>query len=84
MRGVATRADKRRRGLAMLLLNHVEFHLFERNADYLWANARVEALPFYEDACFDIVSQEFDIPGIGPHRLVVIRYDEDDDDFLDE
>lgn len=36
----------------------------------LWCNARLEAVDFYRRAGFDVVSEPFDIAGIGPHVVM--------------
>ena len=42
----------------------------EKQARLLWCNARVTAADFYRKLGFEIVSDEFDIPNIGPHYLM--------------
>lgn len=39
----------------------------------LWCNARTSAVPFYEKAGWKVVSDTFDIPGVGPHQRMVSR-----------
>lgn len=69
LRGMATLPNYRRLGFAKELLvfamNHIKNEL---NVGYLWFNARVNAFPFYEAIGFEYMSDEFDIPGIGPHK----------------
>ncbi|MBP3944002.1 GNAT family N-acetyltransferase [Sphingobacteriaceae bacterium WQ 2009] len=75
LRGMATHPDARQQGLAKQLLLAAIQHLKEvLNVDYLWFNARVVALPFYEKLQFEYLSTEFDIPGIGPHREMGMRF----------
>lgn len=69
LRGMATHPDHRRKGYAAELLNAAIDHLKKQlDIDYLWFNARTVAFPFYESQAFEYMSDEFDIPGIGPHR----------------
>ncbi len=69
LRGMATHPDSRRKGFAAELLNAAITHLkTQLEVDYLWFNARTNAFLFYEALGFEFMSDEFDIPGIGPHR----------------
>ena len=69
LRGMATHPDSRRKGYAAELLNAAITHLkTQLNIEYLWFNARTIAFPFYEALGFEFMSDEFDIPSIGPHR----------------
>jgi predicted GNAT family N-acyltransferase len=36
--------------------------------DLVWCDSRLEAVGFYERMGFTVVTEEFDRPGIGPHR----------------
>ncbi len=36
----------------------------------LWCNARMAAVGFYRRAGFEVVSEEFDVPGIGAHVVM--------------
>ncbi|WP_022829316.1 GNAT family N-acetyltransferase [Sphingobacterium paucimobilis] len=69
LRGMATAPEGRRKGYAAQLLGAAMEHLRSQlHIEYLWFNARVIAFPFYEALGFEYMSDEFDIPGIGPHR----------------
>ena len=69
LRGMATHPDHRRKGYAAELLEAAIAHVNKQlGIEYLWFNARTIALPFYESLGFEYMSEEFDIPGIGPHR----------------
>lgn len=69
LRGMATHPDHRRQGYAAELLHAAIEHLKSQlGIEYLWFNARTIAFPFYEALGFGFISDEFDIPGIGPHR----------------
>jgi GNAT superfamily N-acetyltransferase len=37
-----------------------------------WCNARIKAVPFYQRNGWQIASDEFDVPGIGPHFVMVL------------
>jgi predicted GNAT family N-acyltransferase len=69
LRGMATHPDVRRKGYAKDLLTAAIEHIkTQLEIDYLWFNARTIAFPFYEALGFEFMSDEFEIPGIGPHR----------------
>lgn len=69
LRGMATHPNHIRKGYAKKLLNAAIDHLkLQLGIEYLWFNARANAFPFYESLGFECMSDEFDIPGIGPHR----------------
>jgi len=71
VRGMATRADLVRRGIGRSLLRHALAALSEAGGpELLWCNARVAALGFWEREGWVIVSEVFDIPGVGPHRTL--------------
>jgi len=69
LRGMATHPDHRRKGYGAELLNAAINHLKSQlEIEYLWFNARTVAFPFYEALGFEFISDEFEIPGYGPHR----------------
>lgn len=69
LRGMATAPDSRFKGYAGKLLLAAMEHLRDQlHTDYLWFNARAIAFPFYESLGFEFMSDEFEIPEIGPHR----------------
>jgi predicted GNAT family N-acyltransferase len=72
LRGMAVHPDKQRQGLGDQALRKALFILKERNTDYIWCNARKVAYDFYLQAGFDFISDEFDILGIGPHKVMIL------------
>lgn len=69
LRGMATHPEHRRNGYAAELLKAAMKHLSEQlHIEYLWFNARKVAYPFYEALGFEYMSDEFEIPEIGPHK----------------
>jgi GNAT superfamily N-acetyltransferase len=42
---------------------------------WLWCNARVAAVPFYEGRGWRVVSEVFDVPTVGPHHRMLRRLD---------
>lgn len=74
LRGMAVHPEDARRGLGTALLRHAERALVsETGVRLLWCNARVEAVPFYARRGWAVVSEEFEIAGVGPHRVMVRR-----------
>ena len=67
LRGMATDPDFAGKGYGADLINFAVKRLTSANASYIWCNARKIAVGFYEKLGFEIISDEFDIPGIGPH-----------------
>lgn len=70
IRGMATADQVRKQGIGRLLLQAGEQWAQQRAADYLWANARMSALGFYEKTGYSIDQNTYMIEGIGPHRLI--------------
>lgn len=69
-RGMATLEKYRNMGLASSLLTFAFNKLKDLNVDEVWCNARINALGLYQKLGMEISSDEFDIPGIGPHLLM--------------
>ena len=67
LRGMATDSNFRRKGYARDLMQESFVELKLRGADFLWCNARLVALDFYNSLGFKIKGDLFDIEGIGPH-----------------
>ena len=68
VRGMATAMDRQRQGLGSALLRYCEDHVsvVTTRADF-WCNARVVAVGFYEKNGWQVVSERFEIPHVGPH-----------------
>ena len=70
LRAMATEPSARRRGVGAALLAACVDHVLAEGGGELWANARLGALAFYTGAGFDVVSDRFEIAGIGGHVVV--------------
>jgi GNAT superfamily N-acetyltransferase len=69
---MATRADVARHGIGRALLRLAVAELREHDgATLFWCNARVPAVPFYARMGWRVVSDVFDVPTAGPHRVMV-------------
>ncbi|MFN2608852.1 MAG: GNAT family N-acetyltransferase [Acidimicrobiales bacterium] len=73
LRGMATAPDARRQGAGRALLGACRDHVAAAGGGELWCNARRPAVPFYAAAGFEVVGDEFEVEGIGPH--LVMRVD---------
>jgi ribosomal protein S18 acetylase RimI-like enzyme len=73
MRGVATVEKYRGQGIGTKLLNFALVYLQGQKANYLWCNGRKRALKFYQNAGFEIVSPEFELPPAGPHHVLYLK-----------
>lgn len=70
LRGMATAEDARGRGAGRALLAVCVAHVAAQGGGELWCNARTPAVGFYRAAGLAVVSEEFDVPGIGPHVVM--------------
>lgn len=71
IRGMATRADRQGRGIGSALLGFaLETLRAAPGPPRLWCNARVTALDFWLRNGWTVASDVFDIPGVGPHRVL--------------
>ncbi|MHA4894695.1 GNAT family N-acetyltransferase [Pedobacter sp. PWIIR3] len=67
LRGMATDSLSAGKGYGAELINFAVETLTSANASYIWCNARKIAVGFYHKLGFEIISDEFEVPGIGPH-----------------
>ena len=73
LRGMATIPGYQGKGMGNQLLNFAIVYLRGQGVNYLWCNARKKALNFYAGIGFEIISDEFDVPGIGPHHVMYLK-----------
>lgn len=73
LRGMATDAAVRRRGVGRGLLTLLENDLADAPIRLLWCNARLIAIGFYEAMGWTIQSERFEIPTAGPHHRMAKR-----------
>ena len=75
IRGMAVLAGFQAAGVGSLVLAALQERAMDRGFGHLiWLNARERAIPFYERAGFAGVGGIFEVPGIGPHRLMVFKW----------
>jgi predicted GNAT family N-acyltransferase len=73
LRGMATIEKYRGSGLGKQLVNFAVDHLRSQKVNYVWCNARQKAVKFYKSLGFEIISDEFEVKGIGPHYLMYLK-----------
>ena len=70
LRGMATSDAARGTGLGRAVLEACYAAARDGGGRFLWCNARLAAVPFYERLGMRAVGPEFDIPEIGPHYVM--------------
>lgn len=71
LRGMAVDPQFHRQGIGRQLLSAGENELQVKKVDLLWFNARENAFAFYQSMGFQFVTDLFDIPGVGPHKVML-------------
>ena len=67
IRGMAVDFDYQNNGIGSKIVEKLQKYAKENNTG-IWCNARIRAVPMYERRGFVIVSDIFEIKGIGPHH----------------
>ncbi|WP_411275376.1 GNAT family N-acetyltransferase [Daejeonella sp.] len=73
LRGMVTHPDFRGKGIGNQLLNFSIVYLSGQRVNYLWCNARKIAYKFYQGIGFEFISEEFELPVIGPHKVMYLK-----------
>lgn len=73
LRGMATEPHVKGSGAGRKVLAFGMQQLSERNCDLLWCNAREIAFGFYEKMGLSYEGDLFDIPSVGPHKVMWIK-----------
>jgi GNAT superfamily N-acetyltransferase len=73
IRGMATAPGARGKGAGAAVLDALLAYALAQGAQRIWCNARTPARSLYERAGLRVVSDEFELPDIGPHLLMEIR-----------
>jgi GNAT superfamily N-acetyltransferase len=73
LRGMATLENYRGKGFGNQLINFAIVYLRGQKANYLWCNARKKAVRFYQNVGFETISNEFEVPVIGPHYVLYLK-----------
>lgn len=70
LRGMAVETARQGQGIGALLVARVREEARREPIELLWFNARRIAVGFYARLGFEATGDEFDIPTVGPHRLM--------------
>ncbi|HEX4036376.1 MAG TPA: GNAT family N-acetyltransferase [Solirubrobacteraceae bacterium] len=70
IRGMATTPAVRGRGAGSAVLEALVEHAAASGAQRVWCNARTPARSLYERAGLRVVSEQFELPAIGPHYVM--------------
>lgn len=70
LRGMATAPEFRGRGIGRRVLTECLDRVRRCGGSELWCNARTTAAGFYEGLGFRARGPDFELPGIGPHRVL--------------
>jgi GNAT superfamily N-acetyltransferase len=73
LRGMATDDRYRRQGFGQILTRQSLEFLKTNRCDLVWCNARLRAFPFYERLGFLYYGELFELPQIGPHKVMYKR-----------
>ena len=73
LRGMATIEGYRSKGFGNQLVNFAIVYLRGQKVNYVWCNARKNAVKFYKNLGFEVISNEFEVPGIGPHYVMYVK-----------
>lgn len=76
LRLMGVKPEYQQKGIGKLILAHGISLLKERkDIQYLWCNARMYAMGFYENMGMTRNSEEFDVPKIGPHYRMILYFE---------
>jgi GNAT superfamily N-acetyltransferase len=67
IRGMAAEPEARGRGAGTAVLSALLQHARSNGAQRVWANVRINARTLYSRAGFEVTSDVFEPPDIGPH-----------------
>ena len=70
LRGMATDPEVRGTGFGAALVVACLEHIAGAGGTEVWCNARMAAVGFYRRAGLEVVSEKFDVPGIGAHVVM--------------
>lgn len=73
LRGMATDTPFTGKGFGKQLIEFAVQYIKNTKATYIWCNARSTAVEFYKKIGFEIISEEFEIAGVGPHYEMILK-----------
>jgi len=77
LRGMATDPEVRRGGCGTKLVAGCVEHAKAHGATRMWCTAREGAKAFYDALGFTTVGERFDVPDLGPHYVMEVRFSSD-------
>ena len=77
IRGMAVEPEVRGLGFGRCLVNRCIQHSRRGATNLVWCNARSTAVEFYRELGFKTVGNEFEIPEVGPHLVMVYDTNKD-------
>lgn len=73
LRAMATSPEVRGKGYGEQIIRYALTQLKSKSIDLLWCDARLNATGFYEKLGFNLVGDIYEVPNIGPHKLMYIE-----------
>lgn len=73
LRVMGTLLEVRGQGAGAAIIRYAADWCRGQGAVWLWCDAREVAFPFYERMGFDYVSEGYEVPEIGPHRMMALK-----------
>ena len=70
LRGMAVLSKEQGKGIGSLLIQKAEEKLQQEQISYLWMNARINAVPFYEKLGYLTQGDIFNIETVGEHIIM--------------
>jgi len=70
LRAMATSPKVRGENFGKMIIDFAVKELKNRSIEILWCDARKIALEFYEKMGFSVIGDYYDVPKIGPHKLM--------------
>lgn len=70
IRGMAVLSKYQGTGIGKKLFLEMEQFLINRNVNFVWFNARLIAVPFYNSISCKVIGDLFEIEDVGPHYLM--------------
>lgn len=71
LRGMAVLTGQQGKNIGKQLVERAEEEVLLKGGAYVWMNARIKAVGFYEKQGYSIVSELFDIPLVGDHYTML-------------
>jgi predicted GNAT family N-acyltransferase len=73
LRAMATAPKVRGKGVGEKIIQAIISELKKRKCEILWCDARLTATGFYEKLGFKTEGKVYEVPNIGPHKLMYIE-----------